>query len=163
MQQTTYRFSERYIRTKVRGPIYGAITFSALLGLITVVMTLAGNWHPTISAGLFAAASIFMLLKNRKLSRTAAEYLPKVEVELSGDSLCFNGPAGREIIPISSITSIVVDQRAQEPRIVYLERAIGPTIQLEGFDKFDQLSRQLVKAIGSSKLKELQWWQFPPR
>lgn len=163
MQQAIYRFSESYMRSKIRGPIHGAIALSAFLGVIALAMTLARNWHPVISAGLFAAASIFIIFKNRKLSRTAAAYLPYVEVELSGDSLCFNGPDGRASIPLSSITSIVVDQRAHEPRVVYLKRAIGSTIQPEGFDKFNQLTQQLTKAVGSSKLKELQWWQFPPR
>ncbi|MGS1079894.1 hypothetical protein [Pseudoxanthomonas beigongshangi] len=163
MEKSTYRFSERYIRSKVRGPIYGAIVFIAFTAIFTGGMAIGGEWHPAISAGLFLVASMFLLRKNLKLSREAAEDLPKVAIEISDNSLCFVEPGASHIIPMDSITSIVVDRRRQEPRVVYLQRTAGPTVQLEGLARFEQLTQQLAKAIGTSKLRELGWWQFPPR
>lgn len=163
MDKTTYRFSESYIRSQVRGPILGAIVFIAFIALLTGGMAIGGEWHPAISAGIFIVASLLMLLKNLKLSRNAAAHLPKVAIELSGDSLCFVEPAGSHTIPLASIRTIVVDRRRQEPRMVYLQRAAGPTVQLQGLARFEQFTQQLTRSIGASKLRELGWWRFPPR
>ncbi|MBD9434468.1 hypothetical protein IB223_00010 [Pseudoxanthomonas sp. PXM03] len=141
----------------------GAIVFAALMALISAGMTIEGDWHPAISIGLFVAASLFMLMKNRKLSRDAASHLSSVAIELSDDSLRFVELGGSQIMPTASIASIIVARKAQETRVVYLQRTAGLTVQLEGLEGLGQFTKQLASIIGPSKVKELKWWQFPPR
>jgi hypothetical protein len=163
MQPVAYRFSQNYIQAKTRGPIHGAIVFILLIACIALALGLSKSWHPAIAATLFFVAASIMLHKNRKLSREAATHLPQVVVELSPDVLSFAEPGGRHELPISSITSVVVDSRAQEPRIVYLQRTSGDTILIEGLDRLSQFVQQISQIVGTSKVKELKWWQMPPR
>ena len=163
MQPVAYRFSQKYIRAKTRGPISGAIFFILMIGGIALALGLSNAWPPAIAVIAFVVAASFMLHKNRKLSREAATNLPQITFELSPDSLCLTEPGGRHELPISSITAVFVDSRAQGPRIVYLQRKSGDTLAIEGLDRLSQFVQHISKMVGAPKVKELKWWQMPPR
>ena len=163
MQPTTYRLSDSYIRKKSKPSIAGPLAFAMVIGLMIGPWGFAKSMHPALGVLIAALAFAYMFYKNLKASRRSAEKLPQMGIEVSADTLRFIESGGMYEVPVSSIKAVAIDRRSNEPRVVYLQRKDEGTINVDDLDRMDQFAKQISQIVGSSKVRELSWWQGPPK
>ena len=162
MKPTSYQFSQTYIKSKVRAPIRSAIIVTVIAGFMSLGLGMSGTWNPIAAVAVPSVVVAIVLYKNLKLSSHAAATLPGLKLELSEDTVCLIEPTARVTFPTDSIASVVIARRSQQPHTIYIERSDGSTIQFRGLDNMDRLARQLSRIAGSSKTRDLEWWQLEP-
>ena len=163
MQATTYRLSDSYIRKKSKPSIAGPLAFALVLMLMIGPWGFAKSMHPALGILIGVFAFSYMLYKNIKLSRLAAEKLPKMSIEVSAETLRFMESGGMYEVPVSSIKAVAIDRRSNEPKVIYLQRHDEGTINVDDLDQMGQFARQISRIVGASKVRELSWWQGPPK
>lgn len=162
-QNRNYSLSKEYVAAQTRAPIHGALVFAALGGLIAFGVTWRSSEATAIGLGIAALAGGLMFWKNLGVSRQRASMLPKLSVALSAEELRIQEVDHRISIPTSSIAFVTIDQRRGAPRVVYIRTVEGTTLQLEGLERFSNFTRDLSKFVGANKVREMKWWQFPPK
>jgi hypothetical protein len=162
MLSSTYRLSDSYIRKKTRLPLLEPTIFALVLALFFGAVT-TDHWQPGIGIAVGAITFLILFHSKNKDRRLAAKQLPAMAIEISPGSLRFFDSGGTYEIPISSIASVAIDRRAEGPRVIYLQRPGESTIVLQGLDRSSQFLNELSPIVGSSKFRELKWWQGPPR
>jgi hypothetical protein len=162
MLPSTYRLSDSYIRKKTRIQILGPTVFALVLALFFSAVT-TDHWQPEIGLAVGAVTFLVLFHSKNKDRRLAAKQLPAMAIEISPGSLRFVDSGGTYEIPISSIAKVAVDRRADGPRVIYLQRPGESTIVLQGIDRSSQFLNELSTTVGSSKFRDLKWWQGSPR
>jgi len=162
MRSSTYRLSDSYIRKKTRLPLLEPTIFGLVLALFFSAVA-TDRWQPAIGIAVGAVTFLVLFHSKNKDRRLAARQLPAMAIEISPASLRFFDSGGTYEIPISSIEKVAIDRRAEGPRIIYLQRPGESTIVLQGLDRSSQFLSELSSIVGSSKFRELKWWQGPPR
>ena len=164
MQSNTFKISADYIQKKVRGPLIGALVFS--LAMVAILLLYASDKRLNATGFSLLAIAIvcigsWVFLTNVRRSRAFATRLPSLSIELLDDRLVLMEPGERSEILIDTFSGLDIDRRSGEVRKLYLKRKSGPTIELEGLDRVDQFVSRFGKLIGSSRVRELHWWQGP--
>lgn len=162
MLSSTYKLSDSYIRKKTRLPLLEPTIFALVLALFFSAVA-TDHWQPAIGIAVGAVTFLFLFHSKNKDRRLAARQLPAMAIEISPASLRLFDSGGTYEIPISSISNVAIDRRAEGPRVIYLQRPGESTIVLQGLDRSSQFLTELSSIVGSSKFRELKWWQGPPR
>ncbi len=162
MQVNRYRLSQGFIASRIRDPIRGAFVFSFFIILVSALCWLTAFWPPWLSASLAAILIAIMFGKNRKLSALARSRLPTVVIELSSEAISFIENGEKHVFSLSSIALATVQRRQDQISAIFLKLAAGSSIKVEGLENFNQFNAQLSKEIGSSRIREIKWWQPSP-
>ncbi len=162
MQTSTYRLSEAYIRKKTKLPLLQPTIFGLVLAVFFSQFQV-GNWQPAIGIAFGLFAFLILFYSKLKERRLAAKQLPAMSINVSSDVLRFADSGGTYEISTSSLAAVAVDRRSDGPRVIYLQRPGETTILLQGLDHPSQFLSELSSIIGSTKFRDLKWWQGPPR
>lgn len=163
MQPTTYLLSESYIRRKMRLPIAGPLTFALVLILLTSLLGLGKSLHPIFIGLLGFVAFLLVFFRELRARRESAKKLPKMAIEVTDGSLRLIDSGGAYEVPFASIKAVLVDRRQNGPKVVYLQRIDAATIHVDNLDRMDQFATQISRIVGAGKVRDLLWWQRPPR
>ncbi|MFY2763698.1 hypothetical protein [Arenimonas sp. MALMAid1274] len=136
--------------------------FALLLVLLAAPWGFIKPMPPALSFLLGALAFAHLFYRDLKRSRLAAERLPRMAIEVSPETLRFIDPGGMYEVPVASIQAMAVDRRPKGPRIIYLQRKGESTINIEDLDRMTQFEAEISRMVGTSKVRELKWWQGPP-
>ena len=160
MKNDTYRLGEALIRRKSRPSVAGPAVFALMLVLLAGPLGFRLDMPLVASVLLGILIFTFMLWRNAKRARSAAENLPKMEISVAPDALRFKDAGGIYEMPLSSIRSMAIHRRSGEPAALYLRHANGESIKIEGLERMDAFAAHLTRLLGAGKVSDIRWWQI---